>query len=150
MYLKISNMFRTLICAVFSTTINKLRIYILLSDNLYAICTLLLGRFLIHSTAKEIVRCETPRGRFVAFSGSKLCSAAGTGCLISNRVYPLSVDGQPFASTTATASVSAGNAARLLWRQKSARTMTLKEFSIARRARHCNYVLIHFHSVTHS
>jgi hypothetical protein len=149
MYLKISNMFRTLICAVFSTTINKLRIYILLSDNLYAICTLLLGRFLIHSTAKEIVKCETPPGRFVAFSSSKLCSAAESGCLISNRVYPLSVDGQLFASTTATASVSAGNAARLLWRQ-SARTMTLKEFILARRARHCNDVLIHFHSVTHS
>jgi hypothetical protein len=36
MYLKISNMFRTLICAVFSTTINKLSIHILLSDNLQA------------------------------------------------------------------------------------------------------------------
>jgi hypothetical protein len=66
------------------------------------------------------------------------------------RVHTLSVAGQPFASTTATASVFAGNAARLLWCQKSARTMTLKEFSIARRARHCNYVLIHFHAVTHS
>jgi hypothetical protein len=32
MYLKISNMFRTLLCAVFSTTISKLSIYILLSD----------------------------------------------------------------------------------------------------------------------
>jgi hypothetical protein len=53
--------------------------------------------------------------------------------MISNRVYPLSVDGQPFASTTATTSFYAGNVARF-----------------ARKARHCIYVLIHFHSLTHS
>jgi hypothetical protein len=52
--------------------------------------------------------------------------------MISNRVYPLSVDGQNFASTTATASFCAGNAARL-----------------ATRARLCIQVLIHFHSLTH-
>jgi hypothetical protein len=70
--------------------------------------------------------------------------------MISDHVYPLSVDGQPLASTTATASVSAGSAARLLWCQESAVTMTLKGFGIARWARHCIYVLIHFHLVPHS
>ena len=60
MYLKISNMFRTLICAVFSTTINKLSMYILLSDNYTESALFLLGRFLIHSTAYEIVKCAIP------------------------------------------------------------------------------------------
>jgi hypothetical protein len=99
MYLRISTMFRTLICAVFSTTNNKLSMYILLSSNYR--------------------------------------QSAGIGCLISSRLYPSSVDGQTFASTTATANDSAGNVTRLLWWcQESTRTMTVKGFSIARRARH--------------
>jgi len=62
MYFKISNMFRTLICAVFSTTINKLSLYILLSDNYTQSALFCLGRFLIHSAAKEIVKYETRQG----------------------------------------------------------------------------------------
>ena len=102
-----------------------------------------------YALAPAAKKCETEFGMKVTIERPEkitdsfsIAAQAGKG--------PLSPDGQPFASTTATASVSAGNAARLLWCQKSARTMTLKEFSITRRARHCNYVWIHFHSVTHS
>src|ERR1700760_4895014 len=62
MYLKISNMFSTRICAVFSTTTNKLSMYILLSDNYTPSALFCLGRFTIHSAAREIVQYETRQG----------------------------------------------------------------------------------------
>jgi hypothetical protein len=58
-------------------------------------------------------------GCFKPFSSSsELCRAAGSG-LISNKLNPLPVEEQPVASTTATASITAGNAARLMWSKKA-------------------------------
>ena len=144
MYLNISNMFRTLICAVSSTTINKLSMYILLSDIIRNL------HFPVRTLPGSLNRQMRDSAELIRGVLELRTLLRGRKRMSCNRVYPLSVDEQPFASPTATASVSAGNAAELLWCQKSARTITPKEFNIARRARHCTYVLIHCHSVTHS
>jgi hypothetical protein len=45
--------------------------------------------------------------------------AAGSVPLISNGRNPAPVEEQPVSSTTATASITAGTAARLMWSQKA-------------------------------
>jgi hypothetical protein len=64
-------------------------------------------------------QAPAPEQPFRQRSVAQLCCAAGSG-LISNGLNPLPVQEQPVASTTATASIAAVSAGRLMWSHKKA------------------------------